>query len=64
MKSNINDLPQWNIMIIHKDPSQLDLGRTNLHWEADFKHTDSRYLLNYLETPNPISKMQSRFIKR
>ena len=64
MKSNINDLPQWNLMIIHKDPSQLDLGRTNLHWEADFKLTDNRYLLNYLETPNPISKMASRFIKR
>lgn len=64
MKSNINDLPQWNLMIIHKDPSQLDLGRTYLHWEADFKLTDNRYLLNYLETPNPISKMKSRFIKR
>lgn len=64
MRSDMEDIQSWNIMIIHKDPSQLDLGSTVLDWEVDFRQTDDKYLLKYLETPNPVSKMESRFIKR
>jgi len=64
MDADYNDLQSWNIMIIHKDPSQLDLGNTNLNWEVDFRQTEDKYLLKYVETPNPIAKMNSRFIKK
>ena len=64
MPSDINDVPSWNMIIVHKDPAQLDLGKTDLPWEIEFRQTEETYLLKYIETPNPISKMESRFIKR
>lgn len=61
MEANVNDFTQWNLIIIHKDPTVLDIG-TDLEWEINFRNTQSKYLIKYIETPNPISKMKSRFV--
>lgn len=60
--SDLNDAPQqWNLIIVHQDPNSTTIGR-NIHWEIDFKKTQNRYLIKYLESANPIGKMQSRFV--
>jgi len=60
--SDLNDMPQqWNLIIVHQDPSSTTIGR-NIHWEIDFKKTQNHYLIKYLESANPIGKMESRFV--
>lgn len=57
------DNPDWNLMILHRDPNDL-LAGANVPWVIDFKYlNNSRYMLKYLESVNPESQMTSRFLK-
>ena len=56
------DNPDWNLMIIHKDPNDI-LAGPNVPWVIDFKYSNNRYMLKYLESVNPESQMTSRFIR-
>ncbi len=56
------DNPDWNLMIIHKDPNDL-LAGVNVPWVIDFKYLNNKYMLKYLESVNPESQMTSRFIR-
>lgn len=53
--------PAWNILILHQDPNEILL--THAKWEADFRISQNRYLVKYIECTNPNSRMKSRFVQ-
>ncbi len=62
-KERQGDNPDWNLMILHKDPNDLLAGR-NVPWVIDFKYlSNSKYMLKYLESVNPESQMISRHLR-
>lgn len=61
-KERQGDNPDWNLMIIHKDPNDILTG-PSVPWVIDFKYLSDRYLIKYLENANPESHMTSGFLK-
>ena len=62
INGDLNDTHQnWNLIIVHQDPNSTGIGR-NIHWEIDFRKINSHYLIKYVESANPIGKMESRFV--
>ena len=62
-KERQGDNPDWNLLILHRDPNDL-LAGPNVPWVIDFKYLNSsRYMLKYLESVNPESQMTSRYLR-
>lgn len=61
VEADLRESPSWTTMIIHQDPGTLPLGK-EVAWEIDFRHTNYKYLIKYLETKNPMTQMKSRYV--